>query len=286
MPTLGYGTFLAKPGEIGPALKVALEAGYRHIDCAFVYENEKEIGIALQEVFAEGKLKREDIFITSKLPVHQMSPSEVLTSLSKTLSDLQTSYLDLYLVHLCTPITKVDGKPKPLRNVGWGLQDVWRAMEAQYNSGKAKAIGISNYPTALLNDLLCYAKVLPAVHQIERHPFLVQKKHVQFCKDNNIVVTAYASLGAPTISKTDLTKNEIVVKIAHKHHKTPAQVLLRWSLDTDVIAIPKSVTPDRICENFKVWDFKLTPEEIAELSALDQNLRFFSQDWVGVPPFT
>jgi len=292
MPLVGLGTFLSPAGEVGAAVKSALAAGYRHIDCATVYNNEAEIGKALQEVFAQGKIKREDIFITSKLRAGGMDPKGIEAQLDKTLADLQSSYLDLYLIHQPVACTLVNDKSVPARAVGWGLQDVWRALERLNGSKKLRAIGVSNFPTAVLNDLLCYAKVPPAVQQIERHPFLVQTKHVEFCKLNGIVVTAFASLGSPGLTakvkpgSPELLQTPVVLNLAKKYGKTPAQILIRWSVETGVVSVPKSTKAERVQENFGVFDFKLTPEEVQSLSALDQGLRFFDQDWHGIPTFT
>jgi len=270
----------------------SLANGVRHIDCAAVYGNEDEIGDVLQATLKEGKIKREDIFITSKVNARNCVPANLEAELNKTLADLKLTYLDLYLIHQPIPCEEKNGVVGPRHRTGWGLQDVWRAMEALYATGKVKAIGVSNYPTVLINDLLCYAKIIPAVHQIERHPYLVQQKHVDFCRKQGIQITAYASLGSPGLmakvkpTAPELLKAEPVCAIAKKYGKTPAQVLIRWSVDSGIVSIPKSVKVDRVIENFSVWDFKLTPEDMASLSALDQHLRLFEQDWHTVPTFT
>lgn len=289
MPQVGYGTFLSEPGEIGPAIKEAIRVGYRHIDCAPVYKNEPEIGAALAEVFAEGKVKRQDLWVTSKLNSMCMHPEEVIPCLKKTLKDLKLDYLDLYLVHLPVPVEQPEGeKHRPRRLKGHGLQDVWRQMEAAYDQGLVKAIGVSNYNTIVLNDCLNYAKVPPAVNQIELHPYFAQLDMVKFCKDNKIVVTAYSSLGAPGLDreeKVSLLDDKTIKKIADKHKKKPAQVLLRWSMEKDIIVIPKSVNKERIKENFDLFDFKLTDEEVKEIDGLNKNLRSFTQNWMGIPTF-
>jgi len=291
MNVIGYGTFLSKPGEIGAALRHAIGVGYRHIDCAVVYNNQEEIGETLHDIFKEGLVKREDLFITSKLRAGGMDPSQIETQLDHTLSQLRLSYLDLYLVHLPIPTTSVDNKTIPLRKVGWGLQEVWRAMEKINELGKARSIGVSNFSAQLINDLLCYAKIPPAVNQIERHPFLQQQKLIDFHQKEGIVVTAYGSLGAPGLfsesgkPSSTLMNNEVILKIAEKYRKSASQILIRWSIDTGVITIPKSTNPDRIKQNFEVFDFKLSIDDIAEISKLEMNARSFDQEWCGVPIF-
>jgi len=290
MPIVGFGTFLSKPGEIGPAIRLAIEAGYRHIDCAVVYNNQTEIGAMLQEIYSEGKVKREDIFITSKLRASGMEPSQIGHQLDLTLAELQTTYLDLYLVHLPVPTkSNADGNTVPVRGTGWGLQDIWRAMESLYASGKAKAIGISNYNAALVNDVLCYAKVPPAINQVERHPHLRQTKLVEFCQKEGIAITAYGSLGAPGLhgekASGGLITNDVIVKIGEKYGKSPAQVLIRWSLEGGVITIPKSVSAERIKANLDVFDFKLSSEDMEEIAKLEDGLRSFDQEWTKCPMF-
>lgn len=294
MPILGYGTFLSKPGEIGPAVKEAIHAGYVHIDCAKVYNNEPEIGKAFSEIFKEGKVKREDLWITSKLSAMCMHPDEVIPCLKSTLKDLQLDYLDLYLIHIPVP-AKEESKDKTVarRLNGYGMQDIWRQMEAANKQGLCKAIGVSNFTVLLLNDCLNYAKVPPAVNQVERHPYFSQQELLSFCKENNVHMTAYASLGAPglergTLLSTHLVpvlEDETIKKIADKYNKKPSQVLLRWSIESDVSVIPKSVNSERIKENIDVFDFKLTKDEVKQIDGLNKNLRSFKQEWMGVPMF-
>jgi len=290
MPLVGFGTFLSKPGEVGPAVECALQTGYRHIDCAATYMNEPEIGVVFNKVFNDpaSGIKREDVFITSKLWVTEFHPDRVIPALKKTLSDLQLDYLDLYLIHMPLPSKKEDGKTTGLRRAGFSIHDTWKKMEEANKLGLAKAIGVSNYPAVLLNDLQNCCEILPAVNQIERHPYLVQSQNVAFNKDLGVVVTAYAPLGAPGLIKsvaTPLLQNPVIMKIAAKHKKTEAQVLTRWSVDGDVVVIPKSVNPDRIKQNFDVFDFSLDEEDMKEIDSLDCNLRTFKQDWMGIPCF-
>jgi len=291
---VGLGTFLSKPGEVKEAVKHALRTGYRHVDCAESYSNQKEIGEALSEIYAEGKITRKDIFITSKLLGSASAPELVDRQIASTLADLKTDYLDLYLIHIPSSVETVDGKSRPRRGVS--LEMLWRKFEALFDAGIAKAIGVSNYPTILINDLLNYARIKPAINQIERHPYLVQKKHIDFCRSEGVEITAYAAIGATQwvnegniqvdAGHIPLLNHPVVLDLAKKKGKTPAQVLIRYQVDSKVVVIPKSVTPSRIEENWNVWDFRLTEEEVKSLDALDQNLRYFTQEWFGLPTYT
>jgi len=300
MPALGFGTFLAGPGEVGASVRDALRAGYLHIDCASQYMNQAEIGAVFAEFFNDPKsgIKREDIFITSKLFPNDARPGSVVEDLKKTLADLGLDYLDLYLMHQPLIVEpnptwdkkeRIMGKYRPLRAQGWGLQDIWRGMEEGFALGLTKAIGVSNYNVQTLNDCLCYAKVPPAVLQIERHPYLQQAELVQFCHANDIIVTGYAPLGAPGLYgktvKEPLLSNPVVVEIAEKRKVSPGQILIRWAIDTGCVTIPKSVKLARIQENLAVFGFRLSEEELAALGTLDCKQRLFLQNWSGVPIF-
>lgn len=299
MPALGFGTFLSAPGEVGPAVKAALLAGYKQIDCAAVYGNQKEIGDVFTEIFNDKSngINREDIFITSKLAPFEARPGEIKDRLQETLKDLQLDYLDLWLIHQPTVVEddptydgkhRIIGKFRPVRGQGWGLQDIWRGMEACQEAGLTKAIGVSNYNAQTLNDCLCYAKIAPAVNQIERHPYLAQPEMMAMCKANGVVVTGYAPLGAPGLfgaSEQSVLSHDTITGLAKKHSKTAAQILIRWSIETGAVSIPKSVKTTRIQENFNVWDFKLSEEDLAEIAKMDSGRRLFLQDWMGVPAF-
>jgi len=230
-------------------------------------------------------IKREDLFITSKLPPGKLHPDDVENTLRTTLADLQLDYLDLYLVHLPVAVESVDGKTVARRLKGVGLQDTWRKMEKCFTSGLTKSIGVSNYNIQALNDCLNYAEIPPSVNQVERHPFLPQTDLVDFCRLNNVHLTAYGALGAKGFSnraslpdnQVDLLDNKIIHQVAERHGKSPAQVLIRWSLDCNVIVIPKSVNANRIKENFNVFDFKLTESDLKEISTLGSlSFRYFS----------
>jgi len=284
IPVIGLGTFLSKPGEIGPAIEAAIDAGYRHIDCAAAYDNEKEIGETLAKIWKAGKVKREEVFITSKLKALNMRPEEIQQQCEKTLKDLQLDYLDLYLVH--HPVAVQGGDKNVPLHAGFGLQDVWRKMEDLYNQKKVKAIGVSNYPTILLNDCLAFAKVKPSVNQIERHPYLTHPGLTEFCKQYKVLITAYSPLGAPGNEDTDESKpkvieDETIKKMAQKYHKSEAQLLIRWNIQSGVVTIPKSIKAERIKENFDVFDFEISDEDFKALNKLNEELRYFDQDWMS-----
>jgi alcohol dehydrogenase (NADP+) len=298
MPLVGLGTFLSTTDEVQGAVRAALKAGYRHIDCAAAYRNEDKIGEVFAEFFNDPKsgVKREDVFITSKCPPMCTHPDTIEATLKKTLKDLQLEALDLYLIHqpnFAEEKKEEKGKWTYGKRKGFGIQDSWRVMEKCHEAGLAKAIGISNFNAALVCDMQNYAKVVPAVNQVERHPYLAQNRLVDFHKENGIVTTAYAPLGAPGLMAKKFEGTDVkaplscqtIVDIAAKHKKTPAQVLIRWSVEQGVVVIPKSVKPHRIVENFDVANFKLDADDMKAIAALDRGFRTFEQDWYGVPMF-
>lgn len=293
MPIVGYGTFLAKPGEVAAGVEAALKVGYRHIDCAECYENQAEIGEVFNRVFNDAStgIKREHVFITSKLWITDFKPSSVRPALEKCLKDLQLGYLDLWLMHIPVACEKKDGKIVGGRRLGYSLHDTWVEVEKAYKEKLCKSIGVSNFPVVLINDFQNKCEIVPAVNQIERHPYLAQNENVAFNKDCGISITAYAPLGAAGLMGSKFTdlkpplENAAVVAVAAKHKKTAAQVLIRWSIDQGVVVIPKSVTASRIAENFNVFDFKLDEEDMKSINALDVGFRTFTQDWMGVPCF-
>jgi diketogulonate reductase-like aldo/keto reductase len=292
MPLLGIGTFKSNPGEVGEAIKTALKVGYRHIDCAEAYSNQKEIGQALAEVFAEGKISRQDVWITSKLRAGCMAVDKIDNQINTTLAELQVTYLDLYLIHQPVPVL-IGGGPNNSSVASRGvvcIQQVWKKLEELHDAGKVKAIGVSNFSTVILNDLLNYARIKPVINQIELHPYLTQKRHVDWCRSMGVEITAYGALGAPgsfTIKKCEpILSNSVVLDLARKKGKTPAQILIRYHIEGKVTVIPKSTKPERIEENFNVWDFELNAEEKKSLDDLNIDLRLFHQDWHGVPVFT
>ncbi len=250
MPWLGLGVWKAEGQDVVNAVKWAVEAGYRHIDTAAVYRNEKEVGEGLKNC----GVSRKDLFVTSK--AFKMSYREVLDQMDQTLIDLQTDYVDLYLIHW----------PHP--ELGDAYLDVWAAMERIYKEGKARAIGVANFYSEYLDRILAEGTVRPAVNQFECHPYYQMPELQKYCREQGIQYQAYSPLGGGAIFG-----DERIQKIADKYGKSIAQVVLRWDLQKGIIVIPKSVKQNRILSNMDVFDFELEEEDINTLNSFDINTK-------------
>ena len=257
MPMLGYGVFQVEDGQVGVnAVKMALEVGYRSIDTAAVYGNERAVGQAIKE----SGVKREDIFLTTKLWNEVQRTGDPEAAFAQSLENLGVDYVDLYLIHW-----PVKGR----------YADSWLALEKIYKSGRAKAIGISNFQKHHIDDISKIWSVVPALNQFEMYPMLTQKPLIEHCKKYGITPQSWGPLGGskPSETKESLLDNGTLVKIAEKYNKSTAQVILRWNIDLGIVCIPKSVTPSRIKANFDIFDFALTAEEIAAIDGLNQDKR-------------
>ncbi|RSL29331.1 aldo/keto reductase [Salibacterium salarium] len=251
MPWVGLGVFQAEAGnEVKRAVKSALEAGYRSIDTASFYRNEKSVGEAIEE----SDIPVEDLFITTKVWNDEQGFNETLEAFERSREKLGVDVIDLYLIHWPVP-----GKYK----------ETWGALEKLYEEGKVRAIGVSNFTEEHLENVMKTAKITPMVNQVEFHPRLFQKELLEYCQNHNIQLEAWRPLG-----KGDLLGEEVVERIAEKHGKTPAQVLIRWSLENNVITIPKSVTPERIKSNAQVFDFSLDVEDLQAIDGMNENQRY------------
>jgi 2,5-diketo-D-gluconate reductase A len=253
MPILGFGVFqVTDQEECERSVLDAIQTGYRLIDTAAIYLNEEAVGRAIKK----SGVPREDFFITTKVWVQDAGYENTKKAFERSLERLQLDYLDLYLIH--QPYGDVHGS--------------WRAMEELYNEGRIKAIGISNFHPDRVIDLIIHNKVVPAVNQIETHPFTQQIETQQFLQENNVQIESWGPFAE---GKNDLFTNELLASIGKKYNKTVAQVVLRWLTQRGVVAIPKSVRKERMEENFNSLDFQLSPEDMAAIATLDQKASLF-----------
>lgn len=282
IPVVGYGTFRSAPGEVGPAVMEALKAGYRHLDLAHVYGNEKEIGATLKQAFDEGLVKRDDLFITGKLWNSDHDGDIVPQACDYSLADLGLDYFDLYLIHfpVCWKHTGLDTPSWGSSELGdTSLIDTWRAMEKLVDAGKCRSIGVSNFPLLTLHDLTTQARIQPACNQIEVHAYYVRESLVNYCISRNICVVAHTPLGGGLSNKQSWNyeapmESKVIKSIAEAHQVTVAQVLLRYSLQRGIVVIPKSCKPSRIAQNSDLFGFALTNEQMGEISKLDKYISY------------
>ena len=250
IPLLGLGTYLTKAGnETLNAVRYALDIGYRHIDTAALYANEKDVGIAVKQ----SKLAREEIFITTKVWNSEHGFNKTIKAFDESLRKLDSDYIDLYLVHW--PVPELRG-------------DTWKALEKIYSEGKAKSIGVSNYTIHHLDELLKSCKIIPSVNQVELSPFLQQPELMQYCKEKGIIVEAYSPL-----TRGKKFNDKRLKDLANKYSKTSAQIMIRWALQYDTVVLPKSARPERIKENADVFDFEISDEDMEYMKSFDEGFR-------------
>ncbi|TFF99872.1 MAG: aldo/keto reductase [Promethearchaeota archaeon] len=248
IPVLGFGTWTLKGDGAINAIQWALEEGYRLIDTASMYNNENEVGTAI----ANSNISREELFITTKVWDSEQGYEKTLNAFEQSLNKLKLEYLDLYLIHW--PRDK--------------FLDTWKAMEKLYEEEKIKAIGVSNFTIEHLNSLLSHSNIIPAVNQVEFHPFLYQKELLGFCRKNKIILEAYSPL-----TKGKKLSNKTIRQVSEKYEKTPAQLLLRWLIEHKIIGIPRSNNKEHITDNASIFDFSIENEDIERLNNLNENLR-------------
>ncbi|MGE7862605.1 aldo/keto reductase [Bacillus mobilis] len=254
MPWFGLGVFKVEDGpELVEAVKSAIKAGYRSIDTAAIYGNEKAVGEGIRAGIKEAGISREDLFITSKVWNSDQGYETTLAAYEESLKKLELDYLDLYLVHW-----PVEGKYK----------ESWRALETLYKEERVRAIGVSNFQIHHLQDVLASAEMKPMINQVEYHPRLTQKELQAFCKEQGIQMEAWSPL-----MQGQLLDNETLQEIAHKYGKTTAQIILRWDLQNEVVTIPKSTKEHRIVANADIFNFELTKEDMEKIDALNENHR-------------
>ncbi len=295
IPPVGFGLWKVAQDTCADTVYEAIKAGYRHLDSACDYGNEKQVGEGIARAIADGLCTREDLWITSKLWNTYHAKEHVGAALQRTLDDLQLAYLDLYLIHF--PIAQKfvpfeeryppewfadpDAEQPKMELAKVPLHETWAALEDQVDAGKTKRIGVCNFTSGLMHDLLTYARIKPAMLQIESHPYLTQEKLIRLCQQQDIPVTAFSPLGALSYLELDMASMQdsvleqaVVKAAAQRLGKTPAQVVLRWGVQRGTAIIPKTSKPERMRENLAIFDFELTDDEMAGISALNANRRF------------
>ena len=295
MPSVGLGLWKVDPLSTGELVYEAISVGYRHLDSACDYGNEAEVGKGIERVLASNVCHREDLWITSKLWNTFHEPKYVRPAVERTLRDLQVDYLDSYLIHF--PISLAYVAPETRYPPGWFFEpdapnpsmqsikvpvaETWGAMEELVDAGLVRTIGVCNFGISLLRDLQAGARIQPSSLQVEMHPRLTQEKLLRFCNQENIAVTAFSPLGAPSYVPLGMAKetdslliNQDILEIADVVQRTPAQVLLRWGVQRGTAVVPKTSQPKRLKENISLFDFSLSEEHMLIIDGLNKNHRF------------
>lgn len=288
MPMVGFGTYAPKDSDddVINAVHTAVKCGYRHLDCAAIYRNERAVGSAIKQLIVEGTVSREDLFVASKLWNTCHRPDLVRTSLKKSLDDLGLKYMDLYLIHW--PVAyKEGGEFHPKDDSGKVIYsdvdylDTWKALEDCVDEGLCRNIGLSNFSSRQIKRLLDEGRIKPSCNQVEIHLHHANEKLVRYCQENGIAVTAYSPLGSPGNMNEPGTKcleEPVLLEIAKAKNKTPAQIILRFILQRNIGVIPKTVKPRRVKENFQLFDFELSPDEMKKLLDLNKNYRLNNEE--------
>jgi diketogulonate reductase-like aldo/keto reductase len=288
MPALGFGTLIPDPVKTGQATKAALEAGFRHLDCAERYRNEGAVGDAMQEVFKAGAVQRKDVFVTTKLWNSNHRPERVKPAFEASRRRLQIDHVDCYLIH--TPFAFQPGRdqePKDehgqvIYDSGVTLGETWQALERLVDEGQCKAIGLSNVNLAKLQEIVDGARIKPAVVEVESHPYLPEWDLLDYCRQHGIVLLAFAALGHAMEPR--LLDDPVIVAIARRLGKTPAQVVLAWAIQRGTALLTTSVTPSRIRENFEISP--LPEDAMQEIrDGVATKIRFNAVVETGVPGF-
>jgi D-xylose reductase len=295
MPSVGLGFWKIEPELAADMVEHAVRCDYRHFDCACDYGNEPQVGAGLQHVVRSGLCPRDELWITSKLWNTYHAPEHVRPALERSLQDLQLDFLDLYLIHFPIALKYVpfdtryppcwfhdpDAAEPRMVPARVPIAQTWRKMEELVRAGLVRNIGVCNFNVSLLRDLLSIAEIAPAVLQVELHPYLAQTKLLRFCRELDIAVTAFSPLGAASYFSLGMADPEesvleqpVVRDTAARHNKSPAQIVLRWGVQRGTAVIPKTTRPERLYENLAIFDFSLSPDEMAAITRLDRNRRF------------
>lgn len=295
IPPVGFGVWKIAPDQCADIVYQAIKNGYRHLDCASDYGNEAEVGQGIRQAISDGLCTREELWVTSKLWNTYHAKEHVQAALEKSLADLGLDYLDLYLIHFPIALEYVpfttrypaewvfdpSAEEPIMQPAKVPLMETWLALEQLTVLGLTKQIGVCNYNTGLMNDLLSYANIKPAMLQIESHPYLTQEPLLKLCEQNGIPVTAFSPLGALSYVELDMAGSQdsvleqaVVKQAAQRQGKTPAQIVLRWGVQRGCSIIPKTSRPERMSENLALFDFELSEQEMIEINALNANRRF------------
>ncbi|XP_055003054.1 aldo-keto reductase family 1 member C15-like isoform X1 [Sorex araneus] len=302
MPVLGFGTYAPEEvpkSKAREATQVAIDVGFRHIDSAYAYQNEEEVGEVIRTKMADGTVRREDLFYTTKLWATFFRPELVRQGLERSLKKLGLDYVDLIILHIPIPVKPgedllpMDASGKVILDTV-DLCQTWEALESCKDAGLTKSIGVSNFNRKLLEMILSKPglKYKPVCNQVECHPYLNQQKLLDFCRARDIVLVAYSALGSqrdPRWIRQDspyLLEEPVLTAIAKKHGRSPGQVALRYQLQRGVVVLAKSFSEKRIKENFQAFDFELTPEDMKAIDGLNRNFRYFTMDFgIGHPNY-